>query len=193
MGAYTGLRCKVIIKKEYIKDIEELLRVQSWCKCHNAIFKKFGEKNDRADFIPYGSLSYMPGCWEDSNDKQDIDFIEYIACDGFNNVFYPQTGLWCFQCSLKNYNNDIGKFIDNILTVIVEKIIHLEKLYEENIISTLYNFDENNKIIPLNYGIRYEEDDDVWCFVTPIKDNNMEWIGYDYTKERRFRIGESIN
>lgn len=198
MGMYTGLRCKIIAKKEYIEDIKELLTKSEWRKCSNSLFKNFGDIS-RADCIPYGSLSYMPDCWEESNGNNSENWWENLKdANGFDLAFYPETGLWCFQCSLKNYESTIEYFIDNILNEITEKIIHLEYLYEESDVSTLYEINGNDgksKIKPLDYGIRYQVNDEYYELYKQKgdgKEKNIEFADYDFTKESRFRTGGSI-
>jgi hypothetical protein len=157
MGMYTGLRCKCIVKEEFRPLIAKMMK-------ENLDWKDIAEgygfidefsKGFRADFIPYGSLCYMPDEWEDENRK---------AKDGFNRQFNEETGYWAFQCSLKNYESDIEKFFDLILNNIAERIIHLEKYYEEWIYSEKYDF-VNGKIECVNPNfIKYQEDhsDDYW-------------------------------
>ena len=92
-----------------------------WDKSTDPVFKKFGEIF-RASFIPCGMLSYMP--WRD-NDPE------------FKRAWDASTGRWVFQCSLKNYENEIEQWFE-ILPYFIEKIDHLEYLYEEDDASTMY-------------------------------------------------------
>lgn len=144
MGMYTGLRCKVIIKDQYRALIEKMMSERlDWKELDSGLdFIEVFSRGFRANFIPYGSLSYMPDEWEDTPKKEDgsYDWIDATATDGFNREFNKETGYWSFQCSLKNYENDIEKFMDLILENIAEKIVHLEKYYEEQVYSERYDF-----------------------------------------------------
>jgi len=134
MGMYTGLRCKVIIKPEFREEFEYLNNeVQyEWTESNIDFLREYGEYS-RATFIPRGGLSYMPDCWEDVPKKEngDRDWLNATPTDGFYRDFNKESGLWTFQCSLKNYESTIEYFLENVLSKVVETIIHLEYYYEE--------------------------------------------------------------
>ena len=115
MGMYTGLRFKGYVKPEFREDFEEIAIKGEW---ENSKDKKFKEisKLPRASFIPCGILAYMPIEWEE--DKT------------FDRKYDKKSGYWCFQCSLKNYDDEIDNFI-NMIPYFIESTIHIEELYEE--------------------------------------------------------------
>lgn len=157
MGMYTGLRCKIKIKEEYVNDLKELeATCFKWSEHSNLEFKKFGEL-DRASFIPLGCLSYMPYCWEKlregATNKYDTEDV-----DEFKRNFDEESRIWTFQCSLKNYSDEIGYFIENIIPLIAEDIIHLEKFYEEWDTSIIYKMDKSKGMIEIKDGYRYIDD-----------------------------------
>lgn len=155
---YTGLRFKGIIKEEYREDIDTLINDKDcfrWGNLKHELFKEFN-KVSRSSFIPFGSLSYMPDDWEVSTgEKDEYGFDILSATDGFNREFDKETGFLSFQCSLKDYENTIEYFLKNVLTKICEKSYHIEELYEEDSVSTLYKI-ENGELIELDYGIIYD-------------------------------------
>ena len=123
MGMYTGLRGKVKLKPE----VEELMCYwlyadDTFCEEYNYDMWLFiGNKLDntkvlnfaddsRANFIPRGSICYMPNDWRHEN-----------------SISLGNT--WNFCCSLKNYNGTIQKFIDLLPEIAVSW--DLEELYEE--------------------------------------------------------------
>lgn len=119
MGMYTGLRVKAYIKPEYHEMIGSIVgRDVEWKHFDYDFLKTFGNLS-RASFIPFGAMSYMPDDWENRN------------------IFHKNAGLWDFACSLKNYENEIEAFLDNVLTKISISAT-AEKLYEEEIESALY-------------------------------------------------------
>jgi hypothetical protein len=114
MGSYTGIRCKVIIKSEYRNELGILHSELNyeWSESNIDFIREFGNKFNRSVFIPCGALCYMPDEWEyvpvDENGKPDWEKAK--ATDGFDKKFDYKTGIWTFQCSLKNYNNEIEFF-----------------------------------------------------------------------------------
>ena len=160
MGMYTGLRCKIKIKEEYVDALKELEFLNyEWSQHSMLEFKKFGEF-DRATFIPCGALAYMPYCWEKLKIGKDIY--------DFRRNFNEESRIWTFQCSLKNYSDEIGYFIKNIVPLITEEIIHLEEFYEEWETSVVYKMDEAKKIYRINEGYRYIVERYGCEFVRPI-------------------------
>lgn len=113
---YTGLRFKGQVKEWFRKDFEKIALEGRWKESQHLIFSEFGESSFRSDFIPCGALVYMPEEWE--NDKD------------FETTWNKETGYWTFQCSLKNYRNEIENFME-MVPIFVEKLDYLEYRYEE--------------------------------------------------------------
>lgn len=152
MGMYTGLRCKVIIKPEFREEMQRLSENHyEWSESNYDFMRKYGE-DDRATFIPCGALAYMPSSWEEG--PFGGSGFGGKATDGFERNFDPETGYWSFQCSLKNYEDTIENFMENVLTRIVEKVIHLEYYYEEWDSSIMYDIIDG-KVVQLDKGIIY--------------------------------------
>lgn len=150
MGDYTGLRCKVIIKPEYRGEFKYLAdeHQYEWSESNLDFLREYGGYS-RATFIPRGSLSYMPDEWEDKDEK---------ATEGFNRHFDSVSGLWSFQCSLKNYDRTIQYFFENALCKITESVIHLEYFFEDFTRSTLYELVDGEIIKSDKEGIKYGYD-----------------------------------
>lgn len=161
MGMYTGLRCKVIIKPKY-RDELHLLHNEfeyEWDKSNFEFLKDF-HKFDRSHMIPYGALSYMPDDWEDAPLKEDgsNDWFNATATDGFERNFNSETGLWTFQCSLKN-GSTIRFFIENVLSELSEEVIHIEYYYEEWARSVFYDMIDGKIVQSNRAGILYGYED----------------------------------
>lgn len=148
MGMYTGLRVRVVIKEEYRELIKEAMTSEDFGEPGKG-WKQFKDKypflstfadKERATSIPFGALAYMPDEWDEQ--------------DAFRQVFDEVTGLWRFQCSLKNYGSEIEEFISNVLSEIVVNSGHVESLYEENSHSELYEL-KDGKYQETGYGIQY--------------------------------------
>lgn len=192
MGMYTGLRFKAIIKKEYREDIDIILKSKnSWEDCSHELFKDYS-KVSRSDYIPFGSPAYMPEVWEGEPYDEEKPW-NCRATNGFDRYFNKETGLLCFQCSLKNYDSTIELFLNKVAKVIIDKTIHIEVLYEEDEVSTLYNI-ENNNIKELDYGIRYSEyynELPIWGYDdSELKENNevnVCYEDYDFSKDEEYR------
>lgn len=146
MGMYTGLRCKVKIKEEYMDALKELENIDyEWSEHSMKEFRDFGEL-PRASFIPCGGLSYMPYCWkklrDNATDKYDTEDV-----DEFKRELNKESRIWTFQCSLKNYDDEIEYFIENIIPMIAEDVLHLEEFYEEWETSIIYKMNESKEIV----------------------------------------------
>jgi len=115
MGMYTGLRVVAKIKPEYKGLVDSIVEYRNPMGCWLDVVgqypftQQFAEMG-RSNFIPYGSLNYMPYEWEKTNEW-----------DG---------ATWSFCCSLKNYEGEIETFLTTILVVISE-YAEVEYLYEE--------------------------------------------------------------
>ena len=125
MGMYTGLRFKGIVKEEFRDSFEDIAMYGKWSESNDPMFLLFNE-DYRAPFIPCGWLAYMPEEWQ----IESIDWKYTIDTDGFNRTYNKDTGRWTFQCSLKNYEHTIEKFLD-MVPYFVESVEHVEVYYEE--------------------------------------------------------------
>lgn len=121
MGMYTGLRGTVIIKEQYRGRMESMINGDgdpSWAKSFGDIDEEFIQQYiglDRADFIPHGAVCYMPEFWCDNDGGCGFD---------------ENLGIFTFNCSLKNYSDEIGSFL-RMLRVIADNW-EIQELYEEN-------------------------------------------------------------
>ena len=167
MGMYTGVRCKVIIKPEYREEFDHLHNELSyeWSESNYEFLREYGDYS-RATFIPKGSLSYMPDSWEYIPKKEDgsRDWMNAQDLDGFDRKFDKETGLWTFQCSLKNYEDTIEYFFENVLSKVAQEVIHLEYYYEEWVESDLYELCDGKIVKSEKDGIKYgyEQSDDYY-------------------------------
>ena len=117
MGDYTGLRFKGYVKPEYREDFESIAMEGEWQLSKHQLFRNFSYQAEfRASFIPCGVSCYMPTQWNE-------------PCE-FDRCYEADTGQWVFQCSLKNYNEEIEKFM-NMIPAFIETLEHLEVRYEE--------------------------------------------------------------
>lgn len=157
LGMYTGLRAKVIIKPEYRDEFAYISSGEvryEWSNSRIDFLKEYGAYS-RATFIPCGGLAYMPDSWETPDER---------ATDGFQRHFNKESGAWNFQCSLKNYEDTIEYFIENVLSKVVEQVIHLETYYEECIYSTLYELVDDKIIEKAEKGIKYGEEEEPYGY-----------------------------
>lgn len=138
MGMYTGLRCRVIIKPEYREEIEKINKGLEWEDSQYGLFRMYGD-DPRAGFIPRGALSYMPWGDDEFHWQRKMDI---------------RSGVWQFQCSLKDYDDTIQSFFDDILPEIASEIIYLEKYYEEWCYGKLYEL-KDGKIVEVGKGPKY--------------------------------------
>lgn len=131
MGMYTGLRASVVIKPEWVEAITLLHQGNNrWAD----VFANYPGlpgldrwmEVGRRDFIPLGGLCYMPDDFSDAPHRES-----YSAFD-------PKTGRWRFCCSLKNYEGEIGQFVETVLRHIVSSVEYCESLYEEH----QYDYDQ---------------------------------------------------
>ena len=61
---------------------------------------------------------------------------------GLKDILIKKQDYYVFQCSLKNYDDTIEYFLENIVTKICSKLLHCEVLYEEYENSTLYELSD---------------------------------------------------
>ncbi|MEM5592822.1 hypothetical protein AAHH67_15635 [Niallia circulans] len=162
MGMYTGLRFKGIVKPEYREMIKEINDGADW----NDFTEKFPfltdyANQDRAEFIPRGSLAYMPDTWEEG------EFPDQMSTDGFERSINLETGYWTFQCSLKNYNQEIEQFINEVLPKIIDSAEHIEYFYEEWARSIFYELKDEKIVDSDRKGILYGyegEENNYWGY-----------------------------
>ncbi|WP_252249156.1 hypothetical protein [Clostridium sp. VAP23] len=182
MGMYTGFRFKGIIKAEYRGDISRMLDGCDWSECVSPVLQNF-DKVDRSHFIPFGTICYMPDSWEEDTGEKDKYGEILKAAHGFERYFNKDTGLLCFQCSLKNYESTIEYFIEKIIPVICDELIHCEDLYEEWEVSSLYEL-KDGYVNKLDYGIRYYEEG---YSRKQAENKNISYETFDFTKENKYR------
>lgn len=150
MGMYTGLRFKGIVKPEFRKELVGIAMFGDWENAESDFFREFG-KLGRSSFIPHGALCYMPNEWEESIfPHQGVS----AATDGFNKIYDEHIGYWSFQCSLKNYENEIEQFFE-MIPKFIEKIEHLEYYYEERQFSERYDIIDGKVKMVDGQFIRY--------------------------------------
>lgn len=147
MGMYTGFRVDVTVKPEYREMVNSIMEYgdHGWKDfVHQFPFLAEFSRKGRANFIPFGSLCYMPEEWD--NNQQ------------FQRGFDPKTGRWTFSCSLKNYESEIELFCDSVLSVIAESGC-FEMLYEEWEYQKVYlieDFDRTGKQL-MNTTLKLEK------------------------------------
>lgn len=156
MGMYTGLRIKVYVKEEYRSMIQAINEGEDW----RTFVNRFTFLYDyaylgRSEFIPRGSLAYMPLSWGDDRN----------ATDGFDRNINMENGYWTFQCSLKNYGEEIETFFDEVLPHIISHSDHIEYFYEEWDRSDYYEFKDGIvQLIPTNTPYCKNNDDERWTW-----------------------------
>ncbi|OMD76835.1 hypothetical protein [Paenibacillus odorifer] len=144
MGEYTGLRCKLKIKDEFVPLIESMVKDRlDWgdLNTEHLFIKDFAEYN-RSSFIPYGMLSYMPDEWE------EVDHADW------NTTFVDK--VWTFQCSLKNYEDTIEKFFTDVLPEITEVSLHIETYYNGSGYAYLHKL-EDGSVVETGEKIEYRD------------------------------------
>jgi hypothetical protein len=132
MGMYTGLRAHLWLKPEYREAIYRLHTDEPGRRhrgsCWRMVVSYFpglipngdGWLNyERHDFIPFGGLACMPE-----------DFSQFPDGEAHSH-FDKNTGEWTFCCSLKNYNDEIEFFVEQVLRPMVARADYCERLYEE--------------------------------------------------------------
>lgn len=139
MGIYTGLRFKGIVKKEFRENFTNIAMHGEWGESTDKRLAAFNNIS-RAVCIPCGSLNDIPDEWKNSDD--------------FNKTYDAENGLWCFQCSLKNYENTIEKFLE-LVPYFIEKIEHCEVLHELSSYSEKYELIENTIVLTNDKFIEY--------------------------------------
>jgi hypothetical protein len=133
---YTGLRVKVTVKKEFHQMINEINNEESdFCDYVDQFsFLANFVKLKRSELIPSGITAYMPTGWEIG------EYPNEQATDGFERQFNTITGLWAFQCCLKNYNDVVEHFLTDVLANIIQSSQHIETKNEEEDASKLFEY-----------------------------------------------------
>jgi len=110
----TLLKVKVKVKDEYIKMIKDLLSLINSEKDEDfyiwkSLYRKYKfdwikdySELEKADYIPFGIISEEYNDWCKDPELNEL-----------------REGNWTFVCELRNENNEIEKFIFNILSNIV--------------------------------------------------------------------------
>lgn len=159
MGMYTGIRFKGYIKEEYRDNFEDIALSGNWDESGISEFEEFGNSFSRASFIPRGSLCYMPDEWEKYDSKHEKYSDEWyrsvMDTDGFHRTWDKESGYWTFQCSLKNYEDEIEAWLE-LLPLFVDKIEHLEYFYEEWSYSRQYKLIDNEIVCTNDKFVKYE-------------------------------------
>jgi len=146
---YTGLRCKVTIKDEFVPIIEEMAEYgASWEEetlnyPQYSFFHQFIKNNYNANFIPNGVMMAVPLEWEETSYK-----------DGFNLNFDDNTKLWSFQCNFVD-RGVLKDFFNLILPNIVEQVKHLEVIHETSTKSSFYELVEGQIVLSQKQGLNY--------------------------------------
>ena len=139
MGMYTCLKFTGMIKKDFEDEMKNLLNTEidyNWRDFAKKYpFAEEFSELPRADFIPFGAITPYNedkvGC---ENPKRSI-----IAGDDSSDPYgYRKTLV--FTCDLKNYDDEIEEFIEEVAVNIFDKFI-AEKWYEEFAFPTIYFYD----------------------------------------------------
>lgn len=146
MGMYTGLRFKGVVAPEFRVMFRSIAMSGMWDKSLDPNFRNFGNLS-RASFIPCGMLSYMPDSWESSTG---------VATDGFERDYNVETGYWAFQCSLKNYEEEIEDFLE-LLPYFILSVEHVEVFYESWEYSKKYDLIKGRIELVNPKFIKYQE------------------------------------
>ncbi|MEK5071782.1 hypothetical protein [Sporosarcina sp. FSL K6-1508] len=133
---YTGLRIKVTVKKEFRQMINKINNEEAYFSdyvVHFSFLDKF-TKIKRSDLIPTGTSAYMPTGWETG------EYLNEQAIDGFERKIDMNTGVWTFQCCVKNYDKLIEHFFTDVLANIIVSAEHIESKFEEDNNSIMYKY-----------------------------------------------------
>lgn len=145
MGLYTSLRFKGIVKLEFRDEIKSIAFTGYWNKSNDDEFRKFG-KYPRAYAIPYRTLECecVPDDWRYVGNISDR-----CSYDGFKDSYDEQTGQWSFQCSLKDYDKTIEKFI-KLIPYFIESADMIEVYYEASGYLEKYILENNTVVLVEN-------------------------------------------
>ena len=117
MGMYTGLRFEATLKPIVADSIRLLYRERGSDGFWEGLSRIIPVSNswlmtDRRNFIPFGALSGMPSDWDE-------------IPTGINGL------TWSVCCSLKNYEEEIGLFLRDVLPYLISEPCRAEYRYEE--------------------------------------------------------------
>lgn len=128
MAMYTGLRFKAKLKEELVEVLEEMIyegwtweEISTYYPSHPILKKMVGKY--KADAIPSGHTEIMS--WQVENPYGGVPFI--TPFEWINSI---EKGVWTFQCSLKNDEQTIEFFLENVAPGISEKVLYAETFYE---------------------------------------------------------------
>ncbi len=115
MGMYTGLRFEARLKP-IVADAMRL--VEGGDDFWESLSRIIPISNDwlntaRKNFIPFGSVNYMPDDWT------------------LLGPVYPTENTWNVCCSLKNYEGEIERFLREVLPYLISESCRVEYRYEE--------------------------------------------------------------
>ena len=116
---YTTVKCSAVVHPNYRQCIKTLFDSHSWKEVEKQYPGVISTKSlvGRASTIPFCTSAYIPESW--NNGEQ---------CHYYNET----NGNWLFICSLKNYENDIEVFIENVMTKVCSRVYRFTSLYEES-------------------------------------------------------------
>jgi hypothetical protein len=117
MGMYTAFRASAVIQEKYRAAISVLHEKMNWDDVyeHHPTFPLLSQWVNvyRKNFIPFGSGGFIPNSWGDDTQSS----------------YDPNTGVWTFCCTLKNYEDEIAQFLAMFLEII-ESINYCESQHE---------------------------------------------------------------
>lgn len=154
-GVNTGLRFKGVVKQDFRLNFNLIATSGDWLSHPDPAFNEFGKIRSSVK-IPTGYLEHMPGEWEDDE--------EYL------NHYDSHSGVWTFQCSTNNYDQEIEHFF-KLLPHFIESVQMIEVFPEEDDYSYRYDLidgevklvDECYKYYESTYWKRpYEIEDDTY-------------------------------
>lgn len=143
MGMYTGIRFSGLVKPIFRLSFIQIAEQGLWDMHYDQKIRQFS-KFHRAEFIPMGALAYMPREWG----------------EWYQPIYNQDTGYWQFQCSLKNYENEIEHWLE-YAPYYLQEIYFLEYYYEEWAHSHRYELiDGTIKLVDAYYH-KYQETENV--------------------------------
>lgn len=153
MGNYSIIRFKGFVKPEFCTTFSDIAVNGNWKDSVDTVFKKFGELG-RSRLIPTGGDDGMPTSWKDERKTESQGFL--LNWDS-------QSGYWAFQCSLKNYEDEIEHWFD-ILPYFIDSIEHLEYFSEGLDLSKQYDLVDGRIVKISDDFICYEDWEDILFF-----------------------------
>lgn len=145
MGFHTAFRLDCVIKPEFSAAIAHRMGPPHAWEATAAAFPGLPLPSEfmadfRCDCIPNGGNGHMPDGWHDEipGDEVFLDKGGNVPSDS-KRFFDPATGRWAFACTMKNYDDVIGKFVRGVLPLIADRV-DLCQSETENEIRTTYHF-----------------------------------------------------